>query len=143
MKINTFLYFWNKVFFKKTFRRKLDISYQVRILECKITDQYWTKINGKHVMKSKFLKCPWIFGFFYWIFGEDRVYFYTGFLTYNVSIQPDIMQGYWKNIWENHKYVKNTHLNIFVFLIGLVFDPTTWGELEWVQPNYCLRACEQ
>jgi hypothetical protein len=37
---------------------------------------------------------------------EKIEYFNTGFIFYNVNILPDIMQNWYKNIWENHPFFK-------------------------------------
>jgi hypothetical protein len=42
--------------------------------------------------------------------------FNTRFVSYNINLQPNIMQNCWKNMRENHKYFEMT-LGIFLEFI--------------------------
>jgi len=46
------------------------------------------------------------FEIFFWIFkkkirnvSEKTKYFNTGYISYSVNIQPNIMQNWWENMW--------------------------------------------
>ena len=56
-----------------------------------------------------FQKC---FDFFFNI-SEKTGYFNTGFVFYNVNIQPDIIQNWLKNNGENHKFFSKDFWNCF------------------------------
>jgi hypothetical protein len=48
------------------------------------------------------------------------MYFNTESISYNVNIQPDIMQNYWKNMRENHNILK-WPLKFFGFFFVLFY----------------------
>jgi len=57
---------------------------------------------------------------------EKTKYFNIVSVSYSVNKQPDIMQNYWKNMRENHKYFEMTigifFLNFQFFLYFRYFD---------------------
>jgi len=69
----------------------------------------------KEKINLKFMNLFWILNLFFWNFLEKTKYFNTGSVSYNVNIQPNIMQNYWKNMRENHKYFEITLGNFFYF----------------------------
>jgi hypothetical protein len=55
--------------------------------------------------------------------SEKTRYFNTGYVSYNANIQPNIMQNYWKNMRENHKYFEmslENFLEFFCFLFNII-----------------------
>jgi len=67
------------------------------------------------------------------------MYFNTESISYNVNIQPDIMQNYWKNMRENHNILKWPlkffGFFLFYFIIIILLLKINWARSKRVQPN--------
>jgi len=55
--------------------------------------------------------------FFLWNISKKTWYFNTGFVFYSVNIQPDIMQNWYKNIWENHNFFERIFEIFFIYFL--------------------------
>jgi hypothetical protein len=77
---------------------------------------------------------------FFFKFKRKPNIFNTGFVSYNISLQPNIMQNCWKNMRENHKYFEMT-LGIFLDIyIYIIFIFIILLNINWAGPGLAIRA---
>jgi len=77
---------------------------------------------------------------FFLKFKRKANIFNTGFVSYNISLQPNIMQNCWKNMRENHKYFEMT-LGIFLDIyIYIIFIFIILLNINWAGPGLAIRA---
>ena len=82
----------------------------------------------------------WFFAFFFKCKRKPNI-FNTGFVSYNISLQPNIMQNYWKNMRENHKYFEMTlgiflDIYIYIYIYNFYFYYIIKYKLGWTRLSH-------
>ena len=103
-------------------------------------------VFGKRKLILIFLKKFWIF--FKENFRRKSSIFNIGFVSYNISLQPDIMKNSWKNMLGAHKYFKMSFgkFEFFLKIIFLIFfyyymglaRPSHIGWVETSLAHHCV-----